>query len=62
MRKRNFLWLLACLLALPTFATKHDNYIVEGDVSGWMWSYYSGWTPGSAPSLTTTFLSEDNVH
>ena len=51
MRKRNFLWLLACLLALPTFATKHDNYIVEGDVSGWMWSYYSGWTPGSAPSL-----------
>ena len=51
MKKARLFLILSCFVAIPVFATKHDNYIVTGDVSGWMYSYYGGWTPGSAPSI-----------
>jgi endo-beta-N-acetylglucosaminidase D len=51
MKKARLFLILSCFVAIPVFATKHDNYIVNGDVSGWMYSYYGGWTPGSAPSI-----------
>ena len=51
MRKGYLMLLFACLFAVPAFGLcKHENYIGDNDVSGWMWSYYSTWTPGSAPT------------
>ena len=51
MRKGYLMLLFACLFAVPAFGVKHDNYIGDNDVSSsWMHSYYSSWTPGSAPT------------
>ena len=51
MRKGYLMLLFACLFAVPAFGfCKHENYIGDNDVTGWMYSYYSSWTPGSAPS------------
>ena len=51
MKKGYLMLLFACLFAVPAFGLcKHENYIGDNDVTGWMYSYYSSWTPGSAPS------------
>ena len=52
MRKGYFLLLLVCFFAIPAFAIpEHDNYIAQDDVLGdWMYTYYSSWTPGAAPT------------
>ena len=51
MKKGYLLLLFVCLFAVPAFGiTKHENYIGDNDVQGWMYSYYGSWTPGSAPN------------
>ena len=46
MRKTKLLLILACFVAIPTFAAKHENYIKKAD--GWMYEVYSSWEPGEA--------------
>ncbi len=51
MRKFYLMLVLAALFAMPTNAqVKHENYIGDNDVTGWMHSYYGSWQPGQSPA------------
>ncbi|MBO7316277.1 MAG: secretion protein Por, partial [Paludibacteraceae bacterium] len=53
MRKKLFFVVVLLFSMANIFAVcKHDNYIGDNDVAGWMWQYYSSWQPGSAPAGT----------
>ncbi len=49
MRKFYLMLVLSALFVMPTQAVKHENYIGNNDVKGWMYEYYGNWTPGQAP-------------